>query len=337
MPSGNRILTTTQDKIIATAVDTVLRSNVFANLMLTKAKKWSGELMKFPIMYQKSTAGVFFKGFESLPTNASETMVNMQYEPTFYTKHVTLPRTELSINDVKETQVINLKQIHTSWAAQQMADEIGTSFYGDGSAPNSFNGLENIVDDGTNAATIGGLPRATYTTLNSTVISAPTITLLKMENLWAGITDGMQEPTLGLCDYTVFGLYSQLLNPQERITKTGDLMKKGLVGGTGFTSLYFKGFPVTPDRKCTAQTMYFINEDYLDFYALPFEGSTPVKYKATDIEGNDYSDVPGNGFGWCDWVQPVGQLAYVGRIVLGGNLTTNNPRRHGKLTSIAGV
>ena len=83
MASTNRILTTTQDKIMAKAVDTVLRSNVLANMMLTKAQKWSGETMKFPVFYQTTVSGTSFAGFDSLPTTASDPMINLQYTPKF--------------------------------------------------------------------------------------------------------------------------------------------------------------------------------------------------------------------------------------------------------------
>ena len=37
---GNRVLTTTQDKLLAKVVDTILDSNVFFTRMVSKAKRW---------------------------------------------------------------------------------------------------------------------------------------------------------------------------------------------------------------------------------------------------------------------------------------------------------
>ena len=114
-------------------------------------------------------------------------------------------------------------------------------------------------------------------------------------------------------------------------------MKRGLVGGTGFTGLFFRGFPVLADEKAAAQTLYFVNEDYVDFYALPLALTEPVRFKSVDIRGNDYSSVLGLGFSWSGWIKPTNQAAVVGHIYLGGDLVTNNPKRHGRLTGITGV
>lgn len=189
----------------------------------------------------------------------------------------------------------------------------------------------------TSVATIGGLSRSTYSTLQSTVTaSGGTLTLARMQTLYNAVSSGSQKPTLGLVTEAVFSFYEQLLNPQERIAKDVSTMKNGLVGGTGFTGLYFKGFPVLADEKCTSQAMIFLNEDYVDFYALPVAMTEPVKYKP-QIDGNDYGTPMGLGFSWSGWVKPTNAAAVVGHIYLGGELVTTNPKRHGKLTGITGV
>ena len=50
----------TQDKIVPKVVDNILNSNVLALRILGKQKPWSGESLKFPIKYQKSTTGGSF-------------------------------------------------------------------------------------------------------------------------------------------------------------------------------------------------------------------------------------------------------------------------------------
>jgi hypothetical protein len=114
------------------------------------------------------------------------------------------------------------------------------------------------------------------------------------------------------------------------------MMKAGLKGGAGFTGLSFKGFPILADEKATSGVLFFVNEDYLDFYALPLAETQPVKFKMQE-EGNDYSDVEGLGFSWSDWIKPSNQAALVGHIYLGGELVSGNPKRHGKLTGITSV
>lgn len=345
---GTRVTTTTQSKLMPKVVDTILNSNVFATRMLSKAAKWNGERMKFPVKYAKNTTGTSFAGFDTFSTSATDNRVNLEFVPKFYQMSVALPLDELSANATEE-KVIDLAKLELSSTAQDMADDIGTLFYGTGTGNGGkdFLGLEAIVDDSTNAATFGGLSRSTYTTLRSTVTaSSGTLSLAKMSTLYNAATSGSQKPTLGLCSETIFGLYEQLLQPQERIAKDVSMMKAGgnmgkagtgMIGGTGFTGLFYKGFPILADEKATSGVLYFVNEDFLDWYALPVAMTESIKYRSQDIEGNDYSDVEGLGFSWSGWIKPTNSASIVGHVYLGGELISANPKRHAKLTGITSV
>ena len=143
---------------------------------------------------------------------------------------------------------------------------------------------------------------------------------------------------MGLTTQAVFSLYGQLLTSQERISKDVSTMKSGMTGGTGFTGLYYKGFPILADEKCTSGSLYFINEDFIDFYGLSHWDGSAVKYKPSQIKGNDYKSIPkGLGFSWGGWIKPTNAAAIVGHAYLGGELVGTNPKRHGKLTGITSV
>lgn len=345
---GTRVTTTTQDKLMPKVVDTILNSNVFATRMLSRAQKFNGERMKFPVKYAKNTTGTSFAGFDAFSSSATNNRVNLEFVPKFYQITCALPLDELSTNQTEEG-VLNLAKVELASTAQDAADDIGTMFYGTGTGNSSkdFLGLEAIVDDATNAATFGSLARSTYTTLNSTVTaSSGTLTLAKMDTLYNAATSGSQKPTLGLCSESIFSWYGQLLQPTERIAKDVSMMKSpgnmgkvgtGLVGGTGFTGLFFKGFPILADEKATSGVLYFVNEDFLDFYALPMAMTKPIKFRSQDIEGNDYSEVEGLGFSWSDWIKPTNSASVVGHVYLGGELVSANPKRHAKLTGITGI
>lgn len=345
---GTRVTTTTQDKLMPKVVDTILNSNVLATRVLSKAAKFNGERMKFPVKYAKNSTGTSFSGFDTFSTSATDNRVNLEFVPKFYQMTVALPLDELSANATEE-RVIDLAKLELASTAQDMADDIGNLFYGTGTGNGGkdFLGLEAIVDDGTNAATYGSLSRTTYSTLRSTVTaSSGTLSLAKMSTLYNAATSGSQKPTLGLCSETIFSLYEQLLQPQERIAKDVSMMKMsgnmgkagtGSIGGTGFTGLYYKGFPILADEKATSGVLYFVNEDFLDWYALPMARTSPIKYRSQDIEGNDYSNVEGLGFSWSDWVVPTNSASIVGHVYLGGELISANPKRHAKLTGITGV
>ncbi len=131
MAFGNRVLTTTNQYIVPKVVDTVLNSNVFATRMLGKAKKWNGERLKQPVKVTKNTTGQSFSGFDTFSTNASNTRVNLEYVPKFYQITVALPLDELSAN-ATDSRVLDLASLEMASAAQDMADDVGTLFYSDG-------------------------------------------------------------------------------------------------------------------------------------------------------------------------------------------------------------
>lgn len=342
MAFTNRVDTLTLDYLVPQVVDTVLRSNVFATSMLAKTKKFRSSTMDFPIKYQKGVAGTSFSGFDVLPTSASDTRVLMVYNPRFYAINVALPGTEIAANNTIQ-KVMDLATVEMRSRAQDMADDIGTLLYADGTgnASKDFLGLAAIVDDGSVVPTIGALSRTTYPTLASTVTaSGGALSLTKMRTLYNAISDATVVPTTSYTTYAIWALYESLLQPQERIMKDVKIAEN-FKGYTGFKTLEFAGLPVIADRKCTSGVLFFLNEEYLDFYALPTAipqfGGEPVPVASKLFVGNSYNEVGSLGFSWTGWIKATNQFAFNSFITLGGNLITDNPRRHGKLTGITTV
>ena len=334
---GQRIQTTVQQKYLPFVVDTTLNSNVLFQRVVRAGKKWSGRTLRVPVKVSKNVTGTSFSGFDTLSTSATDNRRYMEFTPSFYQITVALPGDELSVADT-EAKVLDLMKLTIQSDTEDMADDLGTIFYADGTGNSSKDplGLAALVDDGSAVANIGGLSRSTYTTLQSTVTaSGGTLTLASIDTLWSNVTSGSQKPTAFYTTETVFNLYGQLLRPQERIMKEASKMK-GMTGGTGFTALEYNAKPVIQDEKCTAQALIAVNENYVDWYALPFFGARPVSYKS-QIQGNDYDAPLGLGFAWSDWIIPANAGSVVGHIYFGGQFITTNPKRHGKLTGITGI
>lgn len=339
MAFPERVLSITQDKLMPKVVDSILGANVFATRALNSNKEWSGEQMKWPVKVSKNATGGSFSGFDTLSTTPTDNRIRIKFDPKFYSATCSLPLDQVSVNKT-DAGIIDLIAVELESTVQDAADDIGTLFYSDGTGNGGkdFLGLGAIVDDGTSVATYGEQSRSTYTTLKATVTaSGGALTLAKMSTLYNACSAGSQKPSLGLTTEAVFNLYESLLQPQERIAKDVSTMKGGMTGGTGFTGLFFKGFPVLADEKCTSQALIFVNEDELDWFALPLATETPVKFRSGNIEGNDYEGVDGLGFTWSGWIKPANQKAIVGHVTLGGNLLSKNPKRHGKLTGCTSV
>lgn len=340
MAYNNQVDTLTLEYIAPRVVDTVLRGNAFTTKMLTKTKEFRAATIDFPIKYQKGTATQSFNGFDNLPTSFTDTRILMKFNPRFNVSNVALAVTDIAANNTA-AKVLDLTEVEMMSRAQDLADSIGTQLYADGTgnANKDFIGLANIVDD---TSSIGGLARTTYATLASTVTaSGGTLSLYKMRTLSNAISDASVTPNEVYTDYASWALFETLLQPQEKIMKEVNLAPN-FKGYTGFDALAFAGMPVMPDRKATAGTMFMLNTDFIDFYglkALVAEGMAgkPVKVGGKLFTGNQYEEAENLGFFWTGWIKAVNQLAYNSFMVVGGNLVTDNPRRHGKLTGIAGV
>jgi hypothetical protein len=337
MAYNNVVDTLTLEDIAPVVVDTVLRGNLFTTEMLSKTKDFRAATIDFPIKYQTGTQVVPFNGYDILGTTFTDTRILMKFNPRFQAANVTLAVTDIAANNTVR-KILDLTEVEMRSRAQDLADTLGNQFYGDGTGSNNkvFLGLGNLVDD---SSSIGGLSRATYTTLQSTnTASGGNLSLFKMRTLFNAIADYTIAPTKGYTDYGTWALYETLLQPQEKIFKEVNVAPN-FKGYTGFDSLMFAGLPIAADRKAPAGTMFFLNSDFIDFYGLKVlvadgMGGKPVEVGGKLFTGNQYEKTSNLGFFWTGWIKSTNQLAYNSQIVVGGNLITDNPRRHGKLTGI---
>lgn len=349
----SRLNTLTNTYLLPKVTDTVLRENPLTEKVLTSPEKWRGEQIKKSVKVVKNTNGTSFAGFQTLPSQAVNTRQFLLFPAKFYQIDVTIPLTDMAVNMTDDERVLDLAEAEMTSSAEDMADSIGTIFYQDGTGNGSldFNGLANIVDDGTVATTYGGLSRTTYPTLQSTKTNWSTsVSLQKMATLYNAITDGTIMPSMGVVDRAGYSFYEQLIEPKNRLYITVPevrKMDKGLAGTAGYTTLSYKGIGILADRKVPlgsnggvagSSQMFFLREEDLEFRAIEkFPESEPVKFVEKDFEDNDYENVKGLGFHWTGWVKPVNQLAYVGRVILAGELWSKNPRRHGVGYNFSGI
>src|SRR3990167_1110772 len=356
---GERVLSTTQDKLVPKVVDNVINSSVLTARVMGSAKPWVGETFRIPIKISNSGLGGSFSGLDTFSTSTSDTTVRLGYDVRAFEQPVVIPGIERSVNAVAESQVIDLVRFKLEEAQLEAANDIGTLIYstGTGNSNKDFLGLGAIVDDGTDVSTIGGLSRTTYSALNATTTaSGGTLTLAKMATLYSAISAGSTPghvPTLMISNETVWDLYEQLLTPTiienysmfgpPTVGRTGGLRApgQGLQGTSGFVALSYRGVPFVKDEKSTAQTLWMLNENYLEWRGLKAqaEGYNLVDLGTTTLD-SVYNEAPMSqfhGFNWSGLQLPTNQFGEVGHLLVLGNLITSQPRRHGRLTGITGV
>ena len=358
MTFSERVLSLTQDYLLPKVVDNVLGSNVLLFRLLGNAKEGKGESIKKAIKYQSSGTGSSFSGLDTFSAALLDTKVRMSFDMRGYRIPVAISGMETVANAVSETQVTGLVKESLEESEQEMADGLGTIIYGDGTGNSNKDplGLQAVVDDGTTVDTFGGLSRTTYTAIKATrTASDGTLTLAKLATLFSAISSGsaLSSPTLIVSNETVWDLYEQLLTPMVRenysmtgyyeVGKSGGATKKeGLKGMQGFVALTYKGIPWVRDEKATAQTIYMLNENWLDWYG--WDASKGTDYKkislgSQTVEGL-YAESPMSnftGFGWSGFRTSTNQFGSIADVIILGNLLSFQPRRHGRLTGVTGV
>ena len=348
---GNYVQSVTRHKIVPSVVEGIVNGNVLLMRTLTNSKEWSGESLKRPLMYAKNTSGGSYSGFDTFSTAQVDTRVLMAFDPRQNYQSVVLSNLDLAVNATQE-RVLDLLKVEMETAQVSMLDRLGDQIYGDGTGNSNkdFLGLNTMVDDGTVTSTYGNLTRASYPTpLNSSVTaSVGAITRARMATAFDAATHGHQEPTLIITDKTTWSyiesLYASTIRTnyteaaytyvtKDRYNTTKD--KATLRGEVGFKALNFRGTPIVADEKCTSGYIYFLNENYLEWYGLKHPQHEAITLTTSTMDSGAYNEAPKvKGFAWTGLKEPVNQDAEIGQILLYGNFICWSPRHQAVLKGI---
>lgn len=355
----NRVEGTTERKLYAKVVDIILNSRTLWARLNGMGKPFRGKTMDFTVKVTDSGLGEFFSGLETLSTAASDTTIELSFAHTAFAQPVVLPMLESMANTGREA-TIDLDQFKFDEAVAEANQALGAAVYGTG-AGDQFLGLEALVDDGSNAATIGGQTRSSYDSLDADVdASGGTLTLAKLATLEDGTSAAgveSEHATLHVTTQTVWSLYEQLLNPSVRAdyasvgynalgVRADSVVKSraSLKGAAGFTALTYRGVPVIKDDACTSGYWYMLNERYMGWYGrtvVPskYSGEVSKVNLGTPSTMEGVAAAPSNYHGW--FVQKAkmmpNQAGMIARFYCVGQMCVTQPRRLGKLTGITGV
>ena len=267
----------------------------------------------------------------------------MTFYPSFVATNVALSGSDLSINETP-MQTLKLMKVTMESRAQDAADDVGNFLQGDGTSfgGKAPNGLLNSVDNGTTTLTYGGLTRASYTGLNSTLTAATNskISLVQVRTLWNNISDGPVIPDFIITDYTTWGYFEQLQTPFQRNMSDFAPKDRFTAQTAGYTEQRWDGMIISRDKKITTGNFYMLNLKFLEWYGLKWWEGERVSPKAKDIEGNVYEDkvyAPGDAFTWTGMIRAYNQGTVNGFMILGGQLICLAPFRQGLLYNCLGV
>lgn len=356
MTFPERVSALTHQYLLPKVVDNVLNSNVTTFRLMGNAKPGAGTTIAKPIKYQNTNTTTSFSGLDTFAATLPNVNTRMSYDMRGHRIPLAISGMDKTANEVNITQVTSLVTNTLENGQQELIDGIGTALFGDGTGNGSkdFIGLSAIIDDGTNVSTIGSLSRTTYPVLDSTITSLPTLTLAGMSAIQTASSSGggMQNSTLIVSDETRWDLYEQLLTPTVRenysmmgypqlglkggLTRSGD---QGLSGTAGFVALSFRGIPYGKDEKATSGNIFFLNENWIQFYGWKASDYQSISLGSKTTEGlyGDEGMSNFSGFAWSGWNLAPNAYGFIADLIVLGNLLSWQPRRSARLYAVANV
>lgn len=362
MPITNRLDGTTERKLHAKVIDNVLNAPTMASRVLSKAGLFQGKTMDWTVDITQSDQFEWFTGVPTLNSAAEDTAITLTYAPTAGSQ----PKVGImleSFANAGQTGTIPLDAYKYGKASQEVIRNVATAIFGTGSGDQP-NGFQAIVDNGTNAGTIGGQSRTTYDALDCGAYtdSGGVVSLAKLGTLDDAAAKGSElgaVPGLNVTTFTVWSLVEQLLDPNVRanyeasgfprlaIRGDGTTSKAALGGAAGFVSLHHRGMPLLKDKFATTGVFYKLNEDSYGYFGL---NTVPQEYKDLGIRKVNLGSMEAyeslaakegpsefNGFFYQPPMMMPDQPGTIARFYVMGQMATFNPRLNAQLHSITGI
>lgn len=168
--------------------------------------------------------------------------------------------------------VVNRLKAKMVDASNTAIDFASTALFNNTTDNSNVIGLPAAVDDGTNAASYGGIIRASNTFWKSYVKNAaaasPTRALV-MQNIIGTTKSAKGEmPTFGVTDPGTWNLLAQDYLGVERflVDSGGEYGDRAGGARSGFQALMVAGVPIYFDPNCPAGTLYLLNTKYISYH-----------------------------------------------------------------------
>lgn len=324
-PIGQNVLTSISRRfIMPTVTDQVYRSNAFW-YRLDRANKRTvkgGTQIEVPLLYSRFSSSGFYTGFDLLDTTPQDIVKNAAFDWTQAYVTVTVDGRSLAINDSPES-IASVVRTYFTAARMEMDELLGNGTFSAITDQTGINGIQGAIDNGTIAATYGGLGSRTTTNAfwsprsGALDTSTTTLNLGAMQTVFGSITDGNRHATLLLGTQGNYNRYWALNQVAQRFP-TQPMGSDEQLAKAGFTNLLFNNAPFVVDSHVnttrggtTGDSLYFINEEYWEL----------VVKNGRDVVLEDFQ-------------RPINQDAYSAPMFWMGQLVCSNVQLQGLMSAI---
>jgi hypothetical protein len=265
-------------------------------------------------IYTPWSTGGFFYGPEVLNVEPSDPEISGAWEWKEVETNVTIDQRSLIRAD-SEYAVANYVIEQCEIAKMDLRDKIAYGVWSDGTNFKVFDGMFEIVDNGTISTTYGGLTRASYPFLNAQVDSTTTVLGLgAMNSLWDLCTKGARAPKLTVSIRANLTRFENLLQAQVQYTQPTAVVDQTFASG-GFSGGWYRNQPWMVDEHIPSATtegnLFFLNDDYFELVIN---------------ENGDFVVHP--------FQMPTNQFVITSLTYVAGNIICTNPQVQGKFTAL---
>lgn len=303
------VLNTTLADYQKRLVDNVYNSNVMLKLANESGTKklidGGGSIVENLIETEQDNGG-FYLGADLLNNTQDHTLTQVEYKWQNVYEPINITRDEERANSGDMHRILPLVGTKTMLSEKAINKRMDQALSTPVGSANNLIDLETLVNTGT----LGSIAGGTDTFWQSTVTASGSFAtqgITDMTTAYYAVSSSSSEdnPTHILTNKTIFQKYEQTRLPLERISNGN------LTANAGFKNLTFKGTPVIYGNHIGSGLMFGLNMNYI---MLAVDSATD--------------------FVTTEFLKPTNQTLKVAYILWRGNMTTNNRRRHFKLTGI---
>jgi hypothetical protein len=272
--SWSEIITTTIQSRSRKLADNVSENTAILQRLKQKGRIKTvsgGNVIAQELEYAENGTFTWYSGYEPLSIQVSDVISAAEFAWKQAAVAVTISGLEMLQNSGKE-KMIDLLSSRIKNAEKTMVNTIATAMYSDGTGSGSkeIGGLQHLVSNDSTTGTVGGIARGTYSFWRNVVhdvsnagSTASTTTIQDhMNRIYVQLVRNNEAPDLILADNNYYRFYLGSLQTIQRITN--DKM-----ASAGFINLKYMNADVVLDGgkggNCPANTMYFLNTDYIHF------------------------------------------------------------------------
>lgn len=270
--------------------DAVFKNHAYLERLKAKEGIYSGEKKTFPFNYfdDTQTNGSYYRGAQALSLDVYDPMTELSFDLIELQESIVITNRDIARNSGREAR-LNLVAEKLKIGEKGMRQRFTKGIFSDGTvstgalSAEQFIGVQAFLKS--SGVNYGGVTSTdisvhiAYVNSNSGTNRALT-TALHQATL-GGASEGEEKPTLVICQQGVMNAFAELLKPHQRTTRESTLDGLGHKGNT----LVYSGVDHIVDNLSPANSMLFLNENYVRLYGHP--DFNMKRYQKDSLETSD--------------------------------------------------